>query len=75
MFEPITNDVIKIKIIGTKLIKIKNINFLSLRLILNLIFLINNQFKIKKGIRIPICLKRNIVGNLILYIYYQIQYT
>ena len=32
------NDVIKIKIIGTKLIKIKNINFLSLRLILRPFF-------------------------------------
>ena len=42
----------------------KNIKFFSLKLNLNFVFLTNNQDNIKKGIRIPTCFNRNIIGNL-----------
>ena len=45
--------------------KNKKINFLFLKLILNLNFLISVQDKIKKGSKIPICLNIKINGNLI----------
>ena len=43
---------------------IKKSKFLSLKLILKLIFFTNNQIKIKKGIKIPICFARKITGYL-----------
>ena len=51
--------------IGKILIANKKSNFLSLKLNLNLIFLINNQTKIKNGINNPICFIKKISGNLI----------
>ena len=45
------------------LIENKKSNFLSLKLILNLYFLTNNQIKKKNGISIPICLSKKIIGN------------
>ena len=41
---------------------IKNSNFLSFKFILNLIFFNNKKIKKKNGIKIPICLNRNING-------------
>ena len=58
----IKTDVKKIKKIGNILIKIKKINFLSFKLIRNFIFLTSKIIKKKKGIIIPICLKRKIIG-------------
>ena len=58
--KPIQN----IKKIGKILIANKKSNFLSLKLILNLIFFINSQTKIKNGINNPICFIKNISGNL-----------
>ena len=49
--------------IGKIFIANKKSNFLSLNLILNLIFLTNNQDKNKNGIRIPICFNKKIIGN------------
>ena len=49
--------------IGKILINNKKRNFLSLRLILNFIFFINNLIKKKKGISITICLSKKIKGN------------
>ena len=65
IFDPVINDVKSIKIIGKILMTNKKSNFLSLRLILNLIFLTNNQDNIKKGIKIPTCFNKKITGNLI----------
>ena len=42
----------------------KNNKFLSLKFILNLIFLTNNKVKIINGINIPICFPKNNNGNL-----------
>ena len=55
IFDPVINEVKNIKKIGKILIANKNINFLSLNLKFNLIFLTNNQDNIKKGINIPTC--------------------
>ena len=40
------------------LIKIKKINFLSLKFIFNLNFFIKKKHKTKKGIKIPICFNK-----------------
>ena len=44
----------------------KKSNFLSLKLILNLIFFTNNHIKKKKGINIPICFNKNIIQERII---------
>ena len=54
----------KIRRKGKILIKIKKINFLSLKFNLNLNFLINNETKKKKGNNIPICLDKKRIGYL-----------
>ena len=59
IFAPVINDVRNIKIIGIKLINIRNINFLSFIFSLNFIFLVSNQIKKKKGTSIPICFDKN----------------
>ena len=56
----------KISIIGIILTKIKNNNFLSLKLTLNLNFLTSNLKSTKKGINRPICFNKKIIGNIIL---------
>ena len=65
IFDPITKEVITISKIGKILIDNKKSNFLSLELILNFIFFTNSQIIKKKGIKIPICLPKKIIGNLI----------
>ena len=64
IFDPDTNEVMSINAIGTKLIKIKKINFLSFKLNLNFNFLINNETKKKKGNNIPICFDKKRIGYL-----------
>ena len=64
IFEPVINDVKNIKTIGKILMAIKKSKFLSLKLILKLIFFTNNQIKIKNGINIPICFSKKINGYL-----------
>ena len=64
ILEPKIKDVKKINIIGKKLIKVKNIKFLSLGFIFILIFFIINLIKKKKGIKIPNCLRKKISGYL-----------
>jgi len=54
--------VIKTKSMGKILMHNKKSNFLSLKLILNLIFFTSNQIKNKNGINIPNCLNRKIIG-------------
>ena len=51
--------------IGKIFINKRKINFLSLRLNLNLIFFANNKIKNTKGINIPNCLIAKIIGNFI----------
>ncbi len=63
IFEPVINDVKSIKIIGKILMAIKKINFLSLKLKLNLIFLTKSQDKIKNGTNITICFIKQIIGK------------
>ena len=63
ILDPKIIDVINIKKIGKTLIDNKKSNFLSFKLIFNLIFLINSQIKMKKGIIIPICLLIKTKGN------------
>ena len=62
IFDPKIKDVKIIKIIGIKFIENKNNNILSLKLILNLIFLISSQIKKKNGIKIPICFNIKVIG-------------
>ena len=62
IFEPKIKEVIKIKKIGKKFKKIRKSNFLSLKLILKLIFFANSQIKKKNGVNIPICLIKKING-------------
>ena len=57
-------DVIKINAKGTKLIKTKKSNFLSFKFNLNFIFFIKKRQRIKKGIKIPTCLRINNIGFL-----------
>tara|TARA_Y100000591_G_C21392477_1_gene478825 strand:+ start:382 stop:588 length:207 start_codon:yes stop_codon:yes gene_type:complete len=64
IFDPIIKDVKIIKIIGKILIENKKSKFLSLKFNLNLIFLTINQDNIKKGISIPNCFNKKIIGNL-----------
>ena len=65
ILEPVKIDVKKINIIGKKLTKIKNINFLSFGLILNFIFFVKNKIKNINGDNIPICFIKKIIGYLI----------
>ncbi len=65
IFAPVITDVINIKAIGKIFINNKNKNFLSFKLILNLIFFNNKYIKKKNGISIPICLSKKINGNFI----------
>ena len=65
IFDPVIKDVKSIKIIGKILMAIKKSKFLSLKLILKLIFFTNNQIKIKNGTNIPTCFNKKITGNLI----------
>ena len=65
ILEPVTTEVKNISMIGKILIANKKSNFLSLRLNLKLIFLTSNQISIKKGIKIPTCFNKKIIGNLI----------
>ena len=62
VFDPKINDVTVIKIIGIRLIKTKNNNFLSFKFILILYFETVNTNITKKGIRIKICFPKNIIG-------------
>ena len=48
IFDPVIKDVKNIKIIGKTLMAIKKSKFLSLKLILKLIFFTSNKIKIKK---------------------------
>ena len=65
IFEPKIIELINIKKIGMIFMKIKKSSFLSFKLILNLILLINNQIRKKNGISIPICLNKNKNGYFI----------
>ena len=64
ILEPNIKDVKKINIKGIKLINIKNNKFLSLGLNLILNFFVVKAIKKKKGIKIPNCLSKKIIGYL-----------
>jgi len=61
-FDPVINEVKNISPIGTRLINIKNNNFLSFKDILNLKFFIKKNDIMQNGINITSCLPKNING-------------
>ena len=62
IFDPVNIEVKKIKKIGKIFINIKKINFLSFKLILNLIFLTKSHIKRKNGVSNKIYLNKKVIG-------------